>query len=224
MESAQGLAEWLAALPPVGIYAVLFAVSYLENLVPPIWGDTLIVLCGWLVGIGTISFVPTVGVATLGGSLGFMTLYAFGRRMDEAIADPSRLRWIPRAPLAAAERWLKRWGMGVVILNRFLAGGRSVISLLAGASKLPVWKTAIWSSVSALLWCALLVSAGAWVGNQWDMVLDALQTYGQVITALVAVIVLFGGVRWWQRRRRRPGAAQETAKTPPEASGEGSGR
>ncbi|WP_094546366.1 DedA family protein [Rubricoccus marinus] len=215
MESVQGLADWLAALPPLGIYGVLFAVSYLENIVPPIWGDTLIVLCGWLVGIGTIAFVPTVAIATLGGSLGFMTLYAVGHRLDEAIADPTRLRWIPRGPLAAAERWLKRWGMGVVVANRFLAGGRSVVSLLAGASRLPVLRTTIWATLSALLWCALLVAAGSWVGTRWDIVLNALGTYGKVITALVGGIVLIGAVRWVRGRRGRRAAPQETEKTPP---------
>lgn len=224
MESVQGLADWLAALPPLGIYGVLFAVSYLENIVPPIWGDTLIVLCGWLVGVGTIAFVPTVAVATLGGSLGFMTLYAVGHRLDDAIDDPTRLRWIPRAPLAAAERWLKRWGMGVVAMNRFLAGGRSVISLLAGASRLPVVRTALWATLSALLWCTALVAAGAWVGTRWEIVLDALATYGKVITALVSLLVLGAAVRWFRGRKAARGAAQETEKTPPEASGDGPGR
>ncbi len=224
MESVQALADWLAALSPLGIYSVLFAVSYLENIVPPIWGDTLIVLCGWLVGIGTIAFVPTVAVATLGGSLGFMTLYAVGYKMDDAIADPTRLRWIPRAPLAGAERWLKRWGMGVVAMNRFLAGGRSVISLLAGASRLPVIKTAVWSTLSALLWCGVLVAAGAWVGTRWEIVLSALGTYGKIITTIVVTVVLAASVRWFRERQIRRQAAQETAKTPPEAPGGGAGR
>lgn len=211
MESVEGLATWLMGLPPLGIYGVLLVVSYVENLVPPIWGDTLIVLCGWLVGVGTIAFVPTVALATLGGALGFMTMYALGWKMDAAIADPTRLRWIPRAPLAAMERWLRKWGQGVVVANRFLAGGRSVISLLAGASRLPVLKTAIWATLSALAWCVLLVTAGAWVGAEWERVLDVLGTYGRVITALVALVVVVGAVRWWKRR-----PPQETAKTPAE--------
>ena len=218
MESVQGLAEWLAALPPLSIYLVLFVVSYLENLIPPIWGDTLVVLCGWLVGLGTLAFVPTVALATLGGTLGFMTLYAVGHRLDTAIADPTRLRWIPRAPLAAAERWLNRWGMGVVAVNRFLAGGRSVISLLAGASRLPFVRTMIWAALSALVWCVILVTAGAWVGTQWEIVLDVLSTYGRVITALVGAAALIAAIRWYRRRKGGGGAPQETAKTPPEAS------
>ncbi|MEM1056393.1 MAG: DedA family protein [Bacteroidota bacterium] len=213
MESVEALATWLMGLPPLGIYGVLFAVSYVENVVPPIWGDTLIVLCGWLVGVGTLAFGPTVFLATLGGALGFMTMYALGWKLGDAVANPSRLRWIPRAPLQAAERWLKRWGQGVVLANRFLAGGRSVISLLAGSSRLPVLQTSIWASVSALAWCVLLVAGGAWVGAEWERVLNILTAYGRVITALVALAVVVGAIRWW---RGRP--PQETAKTPVESA------
>lgn len=200
---AAAFVDWLQALPPVGIYAVLLAVAYGENLVPPIWGDTVIVVCGSLVGIGVLSFGPTVAVAALGGALGFLTVFAVGRRLGDAIHDPSRLRWIPRAPMAAAERWLGRWGHGVVAANRFLAGGRSVVGLLAGASGLRWAPTALWASFSAFAWSALLVWAGAAVGREWERVLDGLAAYGKVVTGVVAVVALVAFVRW---RRRRGGA------------------
>lgn len=223
LESAQSLADWLAALPAAGIYAVLFAVSYLENVVPPIWGDTLIVLCGWLVGIGVIAFGPTVAVASVGGLLGFLTMYAVGRGLGDAVDDPLRLRWIPRGPVAAVRRWLARWGMGVVAANRFLSGGRSVISLLAGASRMPLGPTALWSGVSATIWCALLVAAGMWVGAEWTRVLDLLAAYGKAVTGLLAVGALVAAVRW-QRRRRARAREQETAKSTPGVLGEGPAR
>ena len=108
--------------------------------------------------------------------------------------------------------------MGVIAANRFLAGGRSVISLLAGASRLPFVRTTVWAMLSALLWCVILVAAGAWVGTQWEIVLGVLGTYGRVITALVAAAALVAAIRWYRRRRPGGAAPQETAKTPPEAS------
>ena len=225
LESVQGLADWLAALPATGIYAVLFAVSYLENVVPPIPGDTLIVLCGWLVGQGVIAFVPTVALASLGGALGFMTMYAVGRALGDAVDDPGRLRWIPRGPVATVRRWLARWGQGVVVLNRFLAGGRSVIALLAGASRMPAGQTALWSTVSAVGWCTALVGGGAWVGGEWERVLDVLAVYGQVVSGLVALVLVGVAVRWgWRRRAEAAERRKETAKSNPTAGDEGSAR
>ena len=191
---------WLEGLPPNGIYAVLLAVAYGENLVPPIWGDTVIVLCGSLVGLGVLELGPTVALSALGGAAGFLTVFWAGRRLGGAIHDPTRFRWIPREPIARAERWLGRWGYGVVAANRFLAGGRAVIGLLAGASDLRWAPTAFWATVSAVAWSALLVWGGAVLGAEWERVLDWLATYGRVVTALLAVVLAVVAVRWWRRR------------------------
>lgn len=191
---------WLQALPPGGIYAVLLVVAYGENLVPPIWGDTVIVLCGSLVGVGVLDAVPTVGLAALGGALGFLTVFALGRRLGEAVHDPTRWRWIPRAPIVRAERWLQRWGYGVVAVNRFLSGGRSVIGLLAGASELRWAPTALWASVSALAWSALLVWGGAVLGAEWERVLEWLAAYGRVVTVVLVVLAVAAIARWRWRR------------------------
>lgn len=200
---------WLRALPPGGIYAVLLAVAYGENLIPPIWGDTVIVLCGSLVGLGVLDFAPTVALSAIGGSLGFLTVFWVGRRLGSAIHNPNHLRWIPREPIHRAERWLARWGYGVVAANRFLAGGRAVIGLLAGASGLRWAPTAAWATVSSILWSLLLVWGGSVLGSEWGQVLAWLKTYGRIVTAALVVIVLVLFVR---RRRRRRETEKETAK------------
>lgn len=194
---------WLEGLPPGGIYAVLLAVAYGENLVPPIWGDTVIVLCGSLVGLGVLGFAPTVALAALGGAAGFLTVFAVGRRLGAAIHDPTRWRWIPRQFLGRAERWLNRWGYGVVLANRFLAGGRSVIGLLAGASEMRWAPTAASATASAVAWSLLLVWAGAALGAEWERVLGWLATYGRVVTGTLVVVLVGVAVRWWRKNSRR---------------------
>lgn len=191
---------WLQGLPPLGVYGVLLAVSYGENLFPPLWGDTVIVLCGSLVGLGVLDFVPAVAVAAAGGSLGFLTMVGVGRWLGEAVHDPTRLRWIPRRPVRYVETWLKRWGYAVVAANRFLAGGRTVIALLAGDAGLRWAPTALWATVSAVLWSGLLVWAGSLLGDDWERVLTWLRTYGKVITALLVVAALVVLVRFYRRR------------------------
>ena len=216
-EMVNDFVVWLRSLPPGGIYAVLFAIAYGENLVPPIWGDTVIVLCGSLVGLGVLGFGPTVTLSALGGALGFLTVFAVGRRLGSAIHDPSHLRWIPREPIARAERWLGRWGYGVIAANRFLAGGRAVIGLLAGASPLRWGPTALWATVSAVSWSLLLVWGGSVLGSEWERVLAWLKTYGRVVTGILVLVAAVLLVRQWRRRRR---ARKETAKrpsAPPEA-------
>ena len=218
IESIEQFASWLGALPPLGIYLVLFAISVGENVVPPIPGDVAVVIAGSLVGFGTVALVPTFGIAVAGSVLGFLAMYAVGRRLGDAIGDPERMRWLPKGPVATVEGWLSRWGYGVVAANRFLSGGRSVIALLAGASGLRLPPTALWSTVSSLLWTGVLVGAGYAVGSEWDRVLGGLRLYGKAVTLGLALLALAVAARW-ALRRRGAGRRKETAKTP-----EGAGR
>ena len=203
IEFLQSFADWFQTLPPVGIYATLFFVAYVENLVPPFPGDVNVVIGGYLVGLGLIGFVPAVLVVSVGSALGFMTMYAIGKALGDAVEDPARLRWIPKAPMQTAKRWLQRWGYGVVAVNRFLSGTRAVINLLAGASNLKPMLTAFLAFVSSLAWYTLLLYAGYSVGANWESILPILAVYGRVIVGVLMAIACVLVVRWWLRTRKQ---------------------
>lgn len=200
-EFLRGFADWLQTLPPVGIYSVLFGVAYVENLLPPFPGDVNVVIGGYLVGLGIIAFGPTLLFVSIGSALGFMTMYGIGKVLGDAVEDPNRLRWVPKAPMKTAKSWLQRWGYGVVLVNRFLSGTRAVITLLAGASDLKPFRTAILAFVSAVGWYTLLVYAGYSVGANWEEVLPLLAVYGRVIMVILFAISVILVGRWWFRTK-----------------------
>lgn len=214
-ETLAALAAWLESLPPVGIVAAVFVIAYLENVLPPLPGDALVVVAGSVAALGVVSVWPVYAAAVAGSVLGFVTMLALGRTLGAAIYDPARLRWIPSGPLRTVERWFGRWGQGVVLANRFLSGGRAVIALLAGASRLPMGRTVAMATLSALAWCALLVGGGYALGAEFDRLLSFLARYGRLVTAVTLAVVAVGVARWWRAR-----AGQETEKTPPSVSGE----
>lgn len=196
------LLHWMEALSPVWAYVIIFWIAYGENVVPPIPGDMIVVFGGYLVGVGKLSFVVVVLLSTLGGALGFMTMYAIGYRIGEAVLDPERLRWFPKEQIGSAQRWLHRWGYGVVLANRFLSGLRSVISLTVGMARMNALRTAFFATLSALIWTGLITYAGYAVGENWQVVSEYLKRYGQVMLALLAVVGVVLAVRWYLRRRR----------------------
>ncbi len=211
-ELLSDLAAWMTELPLGWVYATVFAISYLENVVPPIPGDMVVVFGGTLVGLGRVEFVPVVLVATVAGALGFLSMYAVGRRVGEAVLDPERLRWIPKEAARKVADWLERYGLGVVAANRFLSGARSVISLMVGAARMPLGPVALWATLSAAVWCGLLVWLGAAVGERWDVIGVWLARYGQVVTVALVILIGVVAVRHWRGRRRT--AAQRNGEDP----------
>ncbi len=205
------IVAWMEGLAPTWVYVTVFAVAYLENVIPPIPGDMVVVFGGYLVGLGTVELVPVIVLATVAGALGFMTMFAIGRWVGEAALDPERLRWVPKRGARLAQRWLRRYGLGVVAANRFLSGARSVISLMAGAAEMRPVPVALWATVSAAVWCSLIAYAGFAVGDNWGVVGHYLALYGRwAMGLLVAGFAGWFGFRAWQRRgERRSGEEPE---------------
>ncbi len=203
--------DWIQTLAPGWVYLSILVIAYGENVVPPVPGDMIVVLGGYLAGTGTLSFGLVVLLSTIGGALGFMTMYAFGSMIGEAVMDPERLKWVPKRRVRRARDWLRRWGYGVVAANRFLSGLRSVISLTVGMAHMDAWRTLTLATVSSLVWTALIAYLGFKVGENWPVVSDWIRNYGQVILVLIVAFVLLQVVRYaWNMNRDRDEAEPET--------------
>ena len=131
-----------------------------------------------------------------------MTMYAIGYRVGNGLLDPNRYRWLPESKLDTARSKLDRWGFLLVAANRFLSGLRSVISLAVGMAQMDVTKTSIWCTVSALVWTSLIVGAGFYLGDNWEVVGGYLQTYGAIVTAIIVLFAVIQGIRYLLRAKK----------------------
>jgi len=191
-------------LPPIWGYVIVLAIAYGENVMPPIPGDMVVVLGGYLAGRGHLHLGLVVLLATIGGALGFMTVYALGRAVGPRILEPGRYRWVSQDGVARVQQWLHRYGYGVVAANRFLTGARSVISLAVGIAQMSAWKTCVFATLSALVWTALISYAGYTLGENWPLVASYLDTYGRVVGGLLLALALAWGMRWYWQKQQTP--------------------
>ncbi|MFP4229219.1 MAG: DedA family protein [Salinivenus sp.] len=204
----------MEALSPVWAYLVVLVIAYGENVMPPIPGDMVVVFGGYLAGLGNLNLAVVIVLSTIGGALGFMTVYAVGYHLGREVLSSDRFQWLPRDGFEKAQRWIHRYGYGVVAANRFLSGARSVISLAAGIAQMEPWRTAWWCTVSALVWTGLISYAGYAVGENWEIVVVYLRAYGRGILILLGVLVVGGGAYWYWNRSRRTADSSEAESGP----------
>lgn len=195
------MVAWMSELPAVWAYGLILVVAYGENVVPPIPGDMIVVFGGYLAGIGSLDLWAVIVLSSLGGALGFMSMYAIGHRLGTAILDPNRFRWLPKGRIRAARRYLHRWGYRLVAANRFLSGLRSVISLSVGMAHKPAGPVAAWATFSSIVWCVLLGVAGYYLGENWSVVGEYLRKYGTLVVALLVLFAVVQFVRFLRVRR-----------------------
>lgn len=207
--------ESLLAMNPLWVYCSVAFIAYLENLLPPFPSDVAIVASASLIGFGTIDFLPLLLVATVGSTLGFVTMYRIGDWFGDKILEMGKIPFIPIDNVHKVENWFRKYGYWVIIANRFLAGTRAVVSFFAGMSELNLWKTTGLSFVSALLWNTILILAGKALGENWSSIAFYLETYSKAVTLIVLLVALIVVAHYFyknQQARKSPANDKEKSQ------------
>jgi membrane protein DedA with SNARE-associated domain len=180
----------LSTLNPFWVYFTVSGVAFIENIFPPFPSDVLVVFAGSLVGLGTIDFTLALILTSIGSTLGFVAMYKVGDWFGIKILETGKLRFIPTDKVHKVERWFRKYGYFLIVVNRFLSGTRAIVSFFAGMSELPLMTTTILSFISALIWNFLLLYAGLKLGENWQLIGSYLAGYSRVVTAIVVLIIL----------------------------------
>ncbi len=188
--------QFLSTIDPLYVYGLVLGLALVENLFPPAPSDVMIVAAGSLIGMGQVGFVETLLSATAGSTIGFLIMYKIGDWFGDHILEKGKIKFLPVESVYKVERWFKKYGYTIIVLNRFLTGTRAVVSFFAGVSELKIIPTTLLCFVSALLWNAILVLGGMYLGQNWDRITFYLTTYSQAVTALVIVGLLIWVARF----------------------------
>jgi len=184
------LQSLFAQISPTLAYIILAVSAFVENVLPPIPGDTVVVLGAYLVSIGQLTFIGVYFATTIGSVSGFMTMFLIGKHFGRSfIYKDSRARIFKEEQINKVEIWFSKWGYWVIFANRFLSGTRSVISLFAGFFHLNILIVLGLSFISAAIWNGLLIMAGMLVGHNWEIITDIISQYNKVLIGLTILVV-----------------------------------
>ena len=182
----------------------------LETVFPPVPSEVILPLAGFLTSQGSLSLPLVVLAATAGAYLGGLVLYALGARLglERSIRVLARLPLVDREDFERAAAWFGRHGRSSIFVGRLIPGVRSLISLPAGAARMPLGTFSVFTVLGSGLWNALLVGVGAALGTQYALV----ERYSHVLDyAVYAALAAF--VAWLVVRRLRRGPAARSSSS-----------
>lgn len=189
----------IESIDPLFSYILLGAASFIENIFPPAPGDAITIFGASLIASGHLTFTGVLISTTAGSVAGFMLYYYLGLKLGKAFFFSGRFSFLNEKAIAKTEQWFDRYGYKLILVNRFLSGLRSVISIFCGISRLNSIKVFLTCTVSAIVWNTILITAGATLGKNWDLVKSYLADYGKIII----LVMLIGGVVLFFRSRRK---------------------
>ncbi|MGW4727303.1 DedA family protein [Streptomyces sp. NPDC004291] len=208
-EPAGGVAGWAAGLvDTLGGPGAGLAIA-LENLFPPLPSEVILPLTGFAAGQGVLSLASALFWTTLGSVAGAVALYwigaLFGRERMHAIW--AKLPLVKASDLVRTEEWFARHGTKAVLLGRMVPIFRSLISVPAGVERMPLPLFVALTTLGSLVWNGILVMAGYWLGDRWDVV----EGYVGVLSKAVLVLVLVAVAAYVAVRLRGRGARHRRA-------------
>jgi membrane protein DedA with SNARE-associated domain len=183
-------------------YAAIAALMAIETVLPPIPSELVLPLAGFQVANGTLAFAPALAASTLGAVLGATFLYALARIGGRPLVLRLHpLLRITERDIDRADRWFDRRAVPIVLLGRLVPGVRSLVSVPAGLSEMPLSRFLAATIAGTLLWNAALLGAGLLLGEHYHRVEAYVGPVATVVVAAFAVAAVAGLV--WLRRRRR---------------------
>ncbi|SCG33859.1 DedA family protein [Micromonospora halophytica] len=206
-----GVTGWVAGvIDSLGAFGVAFLVA-LESIIPPIPSEIVLAMAGYLASEGRFNLVLIVLAATAGSLAGALVLYWVGAALGE-----DRLKhWLDRLPLVdlddleKADRWFERYGRWAVLIGRVVPVVRSLVSVPAGANRMPTGEFVLLTTLGSGVWNSLIVGLGYALGSRWEDV----DRYSSWFNYAIFVVFAFMIASWAVKKVRRRRARRESVPT-----------
>ena len=208
-----GLTGWVAGvIDSMGALGVALLVA-LESIIPPIPSEIVLAMAGYLSAEGRFNVVLIVLAATAGSLVGALVLYWLGR----ALGEERLKRWLDHIPLVdrddleQADRWFERHGRWAVLFGRVVPVVRSLVSIPAGANRMPLGEFILLTTVGSGVWNALIVGLGFALGSQWQQVDKYSHWFNYAIFLVFGIMIASWVTKKVRKRRARRDRQSVTA-------------
>ena len=175
---------------PVYLYLMLFGIAFLENIFPPIPGDTFTLVGGYLAATGKLLLVPTFISITLGTISSVMLVYMLGYRGGHEYFYRKNFRFFNKDDLARVDDLFRRFGVLTLLFSRFIVGARVMVAVGAGISKYPPGRMFVLSYISGALFHGILIGLAYLLYAYIDNIVEGFNIYSKIVLVIFGALVI----------------------------------
>ena len=178
-------------------YFGVFLLIAIENIFPPIPSEVILLFGGFMTTYTKLNIIFMIISSTLGSLFGAIVLYYIGKifnkeRLKKIISGKiGKILRLKNSDVDKADKWFDTKGNKTVFFCRFIPIVRSLISIPAGMSEMPIIKFLIYTIFGSLIWNTVLIITGKMVGNNWTKILTIFDTYSHIVLIIFILGILF---------------------------------
>jgi membrane-associated protein len=179
-------------------YVAIFVIAALDAVLPIVPSESTLVAAGVVAGVGDLELGLVIALGAAGAFAGDNGGYGLGHALDRRVrrflfsGDAGRRR------LEFVERAFARRGGSMIVIGRFIPGGRTAVTFTAGATSYRYRRFATFALSAAVLWSTYATLLGYAGGKAYedDPLKALLLGFG---IALVGAVLVEAIRRWGLR-------------------------
>lgn len=187
-------------------YLGLFVFAMVDAFFPVVPSESLVITAGVFAASGQPALLPVIVASALGAFIGDHISYALGRGAGGRLGA----RMVGTARRRAAFDWasgaLAERGGLILVVARYIPGGRTAVTMTAGAVDYPLRRFSAFAGLAAALWATYSALIGYLGGMAFeeDPVKGLLAGLGLALAITVAVELVRYLLRRYARREHAP--------------------
>ena len=164
----------------------IFIIVALEYANFPLPSEIVLPFVGIISHQYDISLALAILVSITGGIFGSLINYFIGYKYGNPLVFKLKEKF-PKSKKAIKEsyRWMDKYENMSVMYSRLIPLARTVISLVAGVTKMDIRKFIIFSTVGITIWNTVLIMLGYIVGDNMHKIESILGSYSKLIIVII---------------------------------------
>lgn len=190
-------------------YIGVFLLIMIENVFPPIPSEVILLFGGFMTTYTKLSIIGMIISSTLGSIFGAIILYYIGmifnkERLKKIISGKlGKILRLKVSDIDNADKWFDNKGNKTVFFCRFIPLVRSLISIPAGMSEMPMFKFLLYTLFGSLIWNTFLIIVGSIVGENWVRIVSILDTYSHIVVIILFIILILCIYLFYKKRGKK---------------------
>lgn len=190
-------------------YLGIFLLIAIENIFPPIPSEAVLLFGGFMTTYTNLNIVVMIVAATLGSLVGAIVLYYVGKilnkeRLKKIVSGKvGKVLRLKNEDIDKADKWFDEKGNKTVFFCRFIPIVRSLISIPAGMSEMPMPKFLIYTTVGSAIWNTVLLTVGNKVGENWASMLCIFDQYSHITLIVLVIIFVLACVIFYLKKTNK---------------------
>lgn len=177
-------------------YVGVFLLMALENIFPPIPSEMIMPFAGFVASKGDLNVVGVLIAGTAGSVAGAIPWYYAGKllgreRLKQAAGKYGRWLTVTPKEMESSITAFERHGNLTVLAGRIIPAIRTLISVPAGITDMPLLTFLAFTTAGSLVWSGVLAGAGYLLEKNYSAVAGYVDIAAKTIVAVIVIAYVY---------------------------------